>query len=558
MIHKNAAATDYQFVMNFSATSGGPAANGQYDAESFEGVLQETWGLAYSAGSTGIQGVIQKLDTGFGWQYVVSVTTPWGSYTPAAVSGAISSAYLRFLMANAELTVSAGCNFALSFESLTVYLSVDGGAETTVLSIGAESVSGSGYDERQNATALTPSMPIALPGPLDCSATVGEASDSVSLTGGYEYMAGGVWTQDEVAFDSGDTGGTCTCLASLPAIGGTNSYNVTVGVAVDSSVTSAPISGTCPGCFPEDWTGVQFTSNSLLTGSEVTIKDKNVSVAGQNIATSWACGLDPGGDTSGSGSTSSSPGFTTCASTRNTSQYVIETARCLTSTLPECGPGFSCPGPLGSACTFVGSSILSWPNLPPCSSPTSSPLGYDVSNNCRHAIVYQSPTSGNIVLACVGNVLPQTWSAVDTGLAAVWARPRFADLGASWPIGLFHGDGVNCTWARTYDEGNTWVDSIGMGTGMTGDFDEGANGLRWLFKVDTPDGGVTFDVYGKLLDSQLNVVRDWTVTTVTGVDNAPIACRESPASDGSWRIGLLFSLSGAETIRFSEDGISFV
>jgi len=96
-----------------------------------------------------------------------------------------------------------------------------------------------------------------------------------------------------------------------------------------------------------------------------------------------------------------------------------------------------------------------------------------------------------------------------------------------------------------------------MGTGVNGDFEEGANGLRWLFKVDTPDGGSTYAVYNRLLDAQLNVIRDWTETNVTGVDNAPIACRESPVSDGSWRIGLLFSLSGVETILFSEDGLNF-
>jgi len=299
-----------------------------------------------------------------------------------------------------------------------------------------------------------------------------------------------------------------------------------------------------------------LTSDSLLTGAAITIKDKNASVGSQNVATAWACGLDPGGDTTGSGSTTTTPSVTTCAGTRSADRYVIETERCYTSDPPACGVGFSCPGPLGSACTFIGSAVLTWPTLPPCSSSTEA-LGYDVSNALRHVAAYRATVSGHVWLACAGNVLPQSWSSVDTGLAATWARPRFADLGSSWPIGLFYGNGSTCTWARTYDEGNTWVDILDMGTGMTGDFEEGANGLRWLFKVDTPDGGTTYDVYNKLLDSQLNVIRDWTVTNVTGVDNAPIACRESPAADGSWRIGLLFSQSATEVIRFSEDGLSF-
>ena len=182
-------------------------------------------------------------------------------------------------------------------------------------------------------------------------------------------------------------------------------------------------------------------------------------------------------------------------------------------------------------------------------------LGYDVSTACRHVRLYLSSTSGTVGMRCAGNVLPQSWTDVDTGIAAIWARPRFADQGLTWPIGMFYGDGSNCFWARSYDEGTTWQDTTAMGAGLIGDFEEGANGLRWFFKIQD-DSGV-YNVYGRLMDAQLHVVRDWAITNVTSIDNQPIACRESPVSDGSWRIGLLFSLAGVETILFSNDGLIF-
>lgn len=182
--------------------------------------------------------------------------------------------------------------------------------------------------------------------------------------------------------------------------------------------------------------------------------------------------------------------------------------------------------------------------------------GYDVSNSLRHVRAWVAG-SGHVILGFAGNVLPQTWSELDTGLSGTWARPRFADHGPSWPVGLFYGDGSHCYWARTYDQGATWVDTIDMASGTIGDFEEGANGLRWFFKVLSSDGGTTFDIWGKLMDSQLNVIRNWTITNVTGIDNEPIACREAPGQDGSWRIGLFYSLGGVPTVKFSPDGLTF-
>jgi len=184
-------------------------------------------------------------------------------------------------------------------------------------------------------------------------------------------------------------------------------------------------------------------------------------------------------------------------------------------------------------------------------------LGYDVANSLRHSRTYVNTATGHIGMGCASNVLPLTWTDLDTGIAATWARPRFQDQGSSWPIGLFYGDGTNCSFALTNDEGSTWGTIIDMSTGSIGDFEEGANGLRWFFNLQSPDSGSTWNIWGRLLDAQLNVVRDWTITNLTGVDNAPIAVRESPGNDGSWRIGLFYSTGGSPTVAFSFDGLNF-
>jgi hypothetical protein len=185
------------------------------------------------------------------------------------------------------------------------------------------------------------------------------------------------------------------------------------------------------------------------------------------------------------------------------------------------------------------------------------PHGYDVSAGQRHCRTYISTSTGNFVLGASSNLVPWTWNDVDSGIAATWARPRFADLGTQYPIGVFYGDGANCYWARTYDEGNTFKDTTDMAAGAIGDFDEDDNGIRWFFKVLSSDGGSTFDIWNKIVDKQLNVIQDWTITELTGVDDTLCAVRCSTGTDGSKRVGVFYSLSGAPTAKYAYNGLVF-
>jgi hypothetical protein len=90
-----------------------------------------------------------------------------------------------------------------------------------------------------------------------------------------------------------------------------------------------------------------------------------------------------------------------------------------------------------------------------------------------------------------------------------------------------------------------------------GDYEECENGRKIQFKVQ--DDGGTYNVYSRILDGNSNLVQDWTETNLTGVDNAPIACRESVSTNGgpAWRIGVLHSVGGSLLTRYSQDCVNF-
>jgi len=186
--------------------------------------------------------------------------------------------------------------------------------------------------------------------------------------------------------------------------------------------------------------------------------------------------------------------------------------------------------------------------------PVLGPRGYDVSYSGLHTRTSGESGMGDFWIGIAGNGQPRSWVDIDSGVAATWARPRFEDFGQGGAIGVFYGDGTNCYWARTYDQGATWLDTTSLGAAVLGDYDEGRNGLRWFYQVV---GSGPYDIYRTLLDPQLNVVEASTITNLTGVDNAPIAVRESYDSSGSWRIGIYYSTGGSDTFALSSDGLTF-
>jgi hypothetical protein len=552
MTHKNKPATDYEFRLGWVSSG---IVTGSFDT----GGMNETWGNPYSSFIHGIGcTATNNLHTG---QYKVDVVTPWGSWTSGWVTGAISTANFRCAAHNWALTVNTDCTWSLAFDALVIYLTLNSGTETAVVTIGATAQTGTSYDERLNITHLQTSLGIAIPSAATCTSTSSSSSSASIYTGGYRYKnALGAWVYDAVALDnSSPSGGSCTCTAVLPTLTATSVYDVS-GSSGFSFVIVRSANRMVDGCSPPWPSPTHFTvwdinSDFKTWSSNVSIKDRTTLVGDQNIASGWDCILTPGGSTSGSSSTTTTPAFTTCASGRGVMNSTHQILNCYT---PHEPPGCVLPFvPSDNSCQYDGSAVLTWPTLPPCTPSILNSLGYDVSRSLRHVRVYGDATTHALTMGCAGNTLPQTWTDLVTTLTATWARPRFQDQGSTWPIGLFYGDGTNCYFAQSYDCGATWGSPISMASGTIGDFEEGANGLRWFYKVLSSDGGATFDVWHQLRDARLNVLRAWTITNVTGVDNEPIAVRESPNANGSWKIGLFCSRGGSPSILFSSDGLNF-
>lgn len=182
-------------------------------------------------------------------------------------------------------------------------------------------------------------------------------------------------------------------------------------------------------------------------------------------------------------------------------------------------------------------------------------LGYDAGLSSRRHCRTTLTSGGHFALGHASNA-SLTWTDTDSGISASWARPRFVDYGQKGGIRVFYGDGAECWLILTLDEGATYGTALDMGAGVIGDFDEGANGMKWCYKVLSSDGGTTFDVWFQLMDNSLNVIKAWTITNLTGVDQDSIAVRESWLS-GARRIGISYSIGGARTFKTSPDGLTF-
>ena len=555
MINKNKAAYDYQRRAVITASN--HVSNPVYGLASTGGGLLYTWGKAFSAGSMGVQ--VQFVNDFVHSTHKYTWSTPWGSGT-SSEQGFQSAPKFRLYFTGEKLVVNPDCTWFYSHQGLTIYVAYGGGGETAILTVGPQSMSGTTYDERLNVTQLQdfcgPSAP-TISGYCG-TGTNGSWSDGSATLGGYEYYKSGAWTEDQILVDTTLAEGACpTCLLALPLIAGTTSYNMTVASSVTASqIYTTGITVPCPGCTPNFNTGTYTeTHYAAQTCNALNIKHKDSGVGSQTITYSWIC-TTPSGDTADSGSSTTTPSLTKCSALRAV-RSIYNAGYCWGAS-PACFGANHCTYPPNPPpyCDYDLNEQLTWPTLPVCV-PADIALGYDVSQSFRHCRTFGRPATGHIFLGTAGNLAPISFDDVDTGISATWARPRFQDFGTNRYIGMIYGDGSNVYWARTYDEGATWVDTTSLGSGKVGDFEECKDGRKIEFKLVI--NGATYDVWAQILDNNLNVITAWAITNLTSVDNEPIACRESIDNSVSavWRIGLMHVVSGSVTARWSNDAYNF-
>ena len=552
LIHKNQAAKEYVFgIASMSSTGVGTRA--LYSIEESGANAIEGWGNTPVSGSMGIFMSIYNVETSIP-SYAGGCVTPWGSYTIPLTAGTLSTGYLYCVMTGTTLTVDAACNWTLSFTALNVYCSV---GTNPVLTIGPQTMSGSGYDERLNYTQLSPILNVSATYTPTCDQPVVSNNDSSNCTGGYKYgPTGGPYTQDSVLIDTTSPGGSCVCLDTLPSIGGSTSYGVscTDSVANTASATTTIVFDCPAGCpIPTVTCCYAYaTGEQKFTGCYV--KDKNVSVGSQNIATAWNCQIGSG-STSGSSSVSSSPAYTTCESVRRMTNVTQCHSNC--SAIPVCPPWVApcVPTPCAQKCIWTASSTLTWPTLPPCVPGAFNLVDYDVSLPFTHGRLTYNTGTSTMWTGYAPNGNPYAWADLDSGLNIQSATTRWQDHNNS-PLGiLYDAGGGNLNWLQTLNEGNSFTSPMtiasGLATGGFFDFEECSDFSRvfmWEEGASAP-----YTLYFKVLDAQLNVIVPRTITNVTNADKASIRIKEYPISGGGKAYGLLYSVSGVLTFLTSKD-----
>jgi hypothetical protein len=552
MIHKNQAPTDYQFLGAYDATAF--ASNPLYSIDSFGGFIQVTWGNAYVENAMGILGSF-ALNENF------NLHTPWGQYLVGPLPGAISSGHLRVVIANCALAVTADCHWTLSWDSVTCYLQYGGGAETSVLTAAAGSMSGAGYDERLNTTELGTGWTVnpgsytssCIARPVDAAVS---AADSLSMGGGYEYKgSGGAWVQDAVEFDTSGSGGTCSCSEPLPAISGTDSYNVGLANQISASVTVNAYPISCPACISPSGTAFDTDQTTVFTSVDyVRIKASSSSVTSQTVSDTWACNLNGFGTSGTSSSTTASPP-TVCSSQRESSRAYIKYTKisvadgsgspppCIDP--PDC---YACAGPDG--CSWTAQANVDWPTLPACVPDIPQGISYDVHPDLGH---YRSYVSGGT--AWVGrsaNCCIQTggWSDSDTSLPAdlTWLRVDHKDFGRR--LGLLIAKSDVLTLQISTNDGGSWGMATTLGSGTFGSLHIGADRRWWAYGLNGTN------IVGYILDAAGNILTG-PFTCVAGVDNTGFDAHSSDVTGGGRRMAILCSVGGVLMIYTSADGMHF-
>lgn len=383
MIHKNVSGNwDYELLCPFSgsqlnlATAGFTALGTSYNTN-----LHEYWGESTDFITCQIKSTWATPS------YECTFYSPAGApFTTGVVAGSLGTGFWRLYITDYKLVVNADCSYTVSWDQIDGYLSINGAAESLVVTHGAYSYTSAAgaYDERWNNTKLDAvNTPVDTPTGISCVDAEVTAYSYVDCNyGGYRYQDQtnpGVWIYDEVLVDVGTAGETCSCSYALPDIwvtAETDSYHVSAMGHFDWSIENGDPTNYFCACAVGQKSGYWYRKVGDFTSTAVRsvyIRDKNIPLVDERIITGWICN-DALGYVSGSSDTTTSPTLTTCASSRGAYRTYWDLF-CVVPDLVGCAGyeagGGDCPGvPTDQpdySCLYTGTRDYSWPTAPPCS-----------------------------------------------------------------------------------------------------------------------------------------------------------------------------------------------
>lgn len=383
MIRKNdpLGAGTYEWRFDWSATQSLSSASPYAIAS---GLLDATFGNAYVATVHGFEIAVTTRtsnpsipgDTG---HYSATFTSPWGNYP---ISGNSFLTTLRWGVFMTGATLTGSCDgWALSFTQLRLSTIDSSGNEVAnLLTIGAQTQSGTGYDPRLNIdyyqcdSGANPNI-IANSPPTCAGSFASQSTASFSGTsailGGWRVDYGSGWTYPTIdiqtitpTFDP-----TCsTCQPILYPPTQTNCFNVSISSELYFNVVKTDLgiqTCTCPGGGTGPTIDLWYVDqNFRYHNTNVSLHRKDGPITAYQSHWHVQCnGVDTDNSVTGSHS------YTTCAYTGISEKGVWRKYCQVTNSPGSCGVGGTaiCPGGTDTSCYEFSQIDLSWPTKPSCS-----------------------------------------------------------------------------------------------------------------------------------------------------------------------------------------------
>ena len=270
-----------------------------------------TWGLSYSAGTTGIRINFNTTIDGVGAKnYIITIVTPWGTFTYTNTDW-LAYAQVRIEIDDLELAVATDCDFTLDFTELRIYVD-QGAGEVLEETIGAQSESGALFDLRKDVVTkyIVPMDGETIPtctgsstqAPEDCgenylSQPTYHNETNASGLGGYQFFDG-TWQSDAITIDLPDLPiTTCDCPGEAPIcaeIDPYDSYNVKVTSRYINDLVKFYIREEVCDCVGRDQVLQYFDKqyNVLYNRARVVIIPESSGIINHRHYATIGCGVD--------------------------------------------------------------------------------------------------------------------------------------------------------------------------------------------------------------------------------------------------------------------------
>jgi hypothetical protein len=570
-IHINQAAQNYRFQVRVESSHYTDRLTTKLAAA---GILEIGWGSTDSTHKIKVE-ILQKWDASLTTpteddqtEYIIS--HPWGS-TITLTPNLWDTDFIVLVEAdNIALSVAADCEWELTFDEVRIY--VDGTLEET---IGAQTLSGSGFDMREDVVRLeTEAMdwpsniiptnciagegsgPQSVCGYAFGSLTAYEERTSIKLTGGWQFDSGSGWESDWVEIASPTMpGSTCTCDGTfyVPVATGNDSWLIESAASWRDKVEKFQEASSRI-CTCDDGTGNTnerhywyWTQDYEHYRTWVDAIPKVSRIYDHDYTATIDCNSDFDNLASSATETLTYSAIDFWVDTRLTEKHCYDVIGIpLPCTFPNpCLPEF--PVFTDTFCCIKIYGGVSWPTAPTCVIPLGLQVAIDRDLSWRHYRVW-SVSAGTLEYGESDNAL--TWS--DSALAFTGEYVGIAVAQNGKPVRrILVSDSGDIKLYRA-NPGDSFALESTLGIGEHVAIVTAQNGLNYQYWRDGTE------IKGLITDASENVIEPEFVAVATVDDDSDVDVTYSPVAGSGHRITLqVIQSATVVTLTSTDNGVTF-